>query len=74
MIELYQFPLSHFCEKARWALDYKSIAYRPVNLLPGFHTMRALTAEGRKISGKSSGEFTRFSPVAYPLQIPELIT
>ena len=37
MIQLYQFPFSHFCEKARWALDYKSITYRAVNLLPGFH-------------------------------------
>ncbi len=37
MAELYQFPFSHFCEKARWALDYKGIAYRTVNLLPGFH-------------------------------------
>ena len=37
MIELYQFPFSHYCEKVRWALDYKGIAYRPVNLLPGFH-------------------------------------
>ena len=37
MIQLYQFPFSHFCEKARWALDYKNVAYRPVNLLPGFH-------------------------------------
>lgn len=40
MIELYQFPFSHFCEKARWALDYKGLAYRTVNLLPGFHFMR----------------------------------
>jgi glutathione S-transferase len=37
MIELYQFPCSHFCEKVRWALDYKRIPYRSVNLLPGFH-------------------------------------
>jgi glutathione S-transferase len=37
VIELYQFPFSHYCEKVRWALDYKGIAYRPVNLLPGFH-------------------------------------
>jgi glutathione S-transferase len=37
MIELYQFPGSHFCEKARWALEYKGVPYRPVNLLPGFH-------------------------------------
>ncbi len=38
-IELYQFPMSHFCEKARWALDHKGVAYRPVNLLPVFHVI-----------------------------------
>ena len=37
MMKLYQFCGSHYCEKARWALDYKGIAYQPVNLLPGFH-------------------------------------
>lgn len=37
MLELYQFPFSHFCEKARWALDYKRVSYRVVNLLPGLH-------------------------------------
>ncbi|MFO1204418.1 MAG: glutathione S-transferase family protein [Burkholderiales bacterium] len=37
MIELYQFPFSHYCEKARWALEYKRVAYKPVNLLPGLH-------------------------------------
>jgi glutathione S-transferase len=37
VIELYQFPFSHYCEKARWALEYKRIAYKPVNLLPGLH-------------------------------------
>ena len=47
MIKLYQFPCSHFCEKARWALEYKRVAYRPVNLLPGFHLkpMRKLAAK-----------------------------
>ena len=39
MIKLYQFPFSHFCEKARWALDCKGAGYHTVNLLPGFHTM-----------------------------------
>lgn len=34
---LYQFPISHFCEKARWALDYKGIDYRVRNLIPGPH-------------------------------------
>jgi glutathione S-transferase len=37
MMKLYQFTFSHFCEKARWALEYKGIAYQAVNLLPGLH-------------------------------------
>jgi glutathione S-transferase len=37
MIKLYQFPISHYCEKVRWALDYKDIKYTKVNLLPGLH-------------------------------------
>ncbi|TXJ10623.1 MAG: glutathione S-transferase family protein [Acinetobacter sp.] len=34
---LYQFPLSHYCEKARWLLDHKELDYVAKNLLPGFH-------------------------------------
>ena len=34
---LYQFPISHYCEKARWALEYKNIDYDLVNLVPGPH-------------------------------------
>ena len=37
MITLYQFPISHFCEKVRWALDYKGLEHRRRNLLLGFH-------------------------------------
>lgn len=37
MITLYQFQFSHYCEKARWALDYKGIRYKERNLLPGLH-------------------------------------
>ncbi|MBE9547798.1 MAG: glutathione S-transferase [Proteobacteria bacterium] len=37
MIKLYQFPISHYCEKIRWALDYKNIEYESVNLIPGLH-------------------------------------
>ena len=37
MLTLYQFPISHYCEKVRWALDYKGLDYRVVNLLPGGH-------------------------------------
>jgi glutathione S-transferase len=46
---LYQFPLSHFCEKARWALDYKGLDYRTRNLLPGPHVKRI-----RKLAAGSS--------------------
>lgn len=34
---LYQFPLSHFCEKARWLLDHKELDYIAQNLTPGLH-------------------------------------
>ena len=34
---LYQFPISHYCEKIRWALDYKGIQYSRVSLIPGLH-------------------------------------
>jgi glutathione S-transferase len=37
MITLYQFEFSHFCEKARWALDYKGLQHARKNLLPGLH-------------------------------------
>lgn len=36
-IALYQFPISHYCEKVRWALSHKKIAHKTINLLPGFH-------------------------------------
>lgn len=36
-IKLYQFPISHYCEKIRWALDYKGLHYETINLLPGLH-------------------------------------
>ncbi len=38
---LYQFAGSHFCEKARWALDYKRLDYRIRNLVPGPHRRTA---------------------------------
>jgi len=47
MISLYQFPISHYCEKIRWALDYKKLDYQTVNLLPGFHASTAIKLAGR---------------------------
>lgn len=41
MITLYQFPISHYCEKIRWALDYKKVDYQVVNMLPGLHAKKA---------------------------------
>ncbi|KPK56483.1 MAG: hypothetical protein AMS22_00970 [Thiotrichales bacterium SG8_50] len=44
---LYQFPISHYCEKARWALDYKRVPYKVHNLLPGLHikALKGLVAD-----------------------------
>ena len=36
-VQLYQFPISHYCEKARWALDYKRLPHTVHNLVPGLH-------------------------------------
>lgn len=36
---LYQFSISHYCEKARWSLDAKGLPYTVKNLVPGLHRM-----------------------------------
>lgn len=36
---LFQFPLSHYCEKARWLLDYKELDYVAKNVIPGPHRL-----------------------------------
>lgn len=40
MITLYQFPISHYCEKVRWSPDYKQLDYQVKNPLPGLHVMK----------------------------------
>jgi glutathione S-transferase len=37
MLRLYTFTISHFSEKARWALDFAGIPYEERRLLPGAH-------------------------------------
>jgi glutathione S-transferase len=37
MPTLFTFAISHYAEKARWAVDYKRIAYQERRLLPGPH-------------------------------------
>jgi len=49
MLVLYQMPISHFCEKARWALARKGVEYRTRNLLPGLHAIKA-----KKLTPKTS--------------------
>ena len=48
-MKLLVFPHSHFCEKERWALDFKGIPFEPVAVMPGLH-LRTI----RKIAPKSS--------------------
>lgn len=49
VLKLYQFPISHYCEKIRWTLDYKNINYETQNLLPGLHVLST-----RKLSNRSA--------------------
>jgi len=46
-ITLYQFPISHFCEKIRWALDFKKLDYQAKTLLPGLHLKKMLKLTGQ---------------------------
>jgi glutathione S-transferase len=39
MLVLYQLTISHYCEKARWALAHKRLPHRTRNLLPGPHAI-----------------------------------
>lgn len=45
---LYQFPISHYCEKTRWNLEAKGLPYEVKNLVPGVHRLavKRLTGKG----------------------------
>jgi glutathione S-transferase len=43
---LYQFPISHYCEKTRWHLDAKGLSYSVHNLTPGMHRRVTQRAAG----------------------------
>jgi glutathione S-transferase len=36
---LHQFPISHYCEKIRWVMDHKGLAYAIKNQVPGVHIL-----------------------------------
>jgi len=65
MMTLYQFPISHFCEKVRWALKFKGIDHKIQNVLPGPHVTKirriaphsnvpVLVDDARAIQGSSN--------------------
>ena len=54
---LYQFPLSHYCEKARWMLDFKDLDYSVKNLFPAAHRlMTKLRANSNTVPMLNDGQ------------------
>jgi glutathione S-transferase len=48
MLELYQFELSHYCEKIRFILDYKGLDYRKVEVTPGLGQLDLFKLSGQR--------------------------
>jgi glutathione S-transferase len=48
MLELHQFPFSHYNEKARWALDWKGVPHLRESYLPGPHIPLVYWMSGQK--------------------------
>src|SRR5205823_4762076 len=48
MLRLITIPISHYCEKARWALDRAGISYREERHIQGVHRVAARRAGGGK--------------------------
>lgn len=48
MLRLITIPISHYCEKARWALDRAGIEYREERHVQGIHQFVARRAGGKK--------------------------
>ncbi len=84
-VVLWHFPISHFNEKARWALDWKKISHRR-QVLALDYLPRALWATGRPtlpilfLDGTAIGDSTRIiealerfqpDPPLYPSSAPE---
>lgn len=80
---LYQFPISHYCEKTRWNLDAKGLAYKLTNLPPGVHvrvirkmaasnTVPVLVDRGRVLA--DSTEIALHLDEAYPSSRPMVPT
>jgi glutathione S-transferase len=48
MLELYQFELSQFSEKVRLILDYKGLAYRKIEVVPGVGQLDIFRMSGQR--------------------------
>jgi len=48
MLELYQFELSHYCEKVRFILDYKGLTYRKIEVVPGVGQLDLFRMSGQR--------------------------
>ena len=48
MLELYQFELSHYCEKVRLILDYKGLPYRKIEVSPGVGQLEIFQLSGQR--------------------------
>jgi glutathione S-transferase len=49
MLELYQFELSHYCEKIRLILDYKGLPYRKIEVTPGLGQLEVFRLSGQRL-------------------------
>jgi len=49
MLELYQFELSHYCEKVRLLLDYKELPYRTIEVTPGIGQLDVYRMSGQRL-------------------------
>jgi glutathione S-transferase len=68
---LWHLDISHFNEKARWALDHKRIEHERRSVFPGIQELRArslrggtstlpvIEIDGRRIGGGQPGPLTR---------------
>ena len=48
VLELYQFELSHYCEKVRLILDYKGLEYRKIEIIPGVGQLEIFRLSGQR--------------------------
>jgi len=71
---LYQFPLSHFCEKARWLLDHKELDFVAQNVVPGVHRAFAQLKTGQNKLPILSLLFCHRFCIFYPSKTDRCVT